>query len=374
MKIGSLLNIEIAGLNQEKIFNKFVDMGIEIVDLIRSSHSTASFSIQPNDLTKVKKILEQNQIAIKSIKKQGFIKYYSAMLLRVGILIGFCLSIILLFISNYFIINIRIYGNEQLSTVDILNFLMQNNVNSFTLKNSVESDELEILLMKNFDKISMVSIIKKGATLIVNIKEKIPDGNETDFENIVSEYNGRITDIRLISGTLKKKAGDIIKVGDILVEGSFIDSFSQKQKITPQAEIKAEVWFEEKIIHYEKSIVTEYTGNEIKLRSIMLFGLELFSNFSGKSFEKFEVKENYIQLKNVVLPLIIKCSIIKELRTFERISQFEDVKDELIEECKQKTLQRLGSNDIIKSEKCTVTPGAGFTVVSYLMIVEKELC
>lgn len=372
MRMKSLLNIEIFGLNQEKIFNKFSEAGIEIFDLVRTSHSTAFFSITPNNLKKVQSILNENQIKIKKIKKQGFIKLSSAILLRLGILVGFCLSILLLIISNYFIINIKIYGNENLKTEEILNFLKEKNVNSLVLKNSIQSDELEISMLENFNEISMVSIVKKGATLLVNIKEKIPE-NSLEFENIVSEYNGRIIDINLVSGTPKKKAGDIIKIGDILVEGYFLNSHNEKVKINPQAEIKAEIWFEEKIIHYDKKIVSEYTGNEIKLRTVSVWGLELFSNFTGKTFDKFEIESSYIKLKNVILPFTVKYSIIKEIKIYEKTCLFEDVKDNLINECKQKALQKIGINDIIKNEKCTITPGAGFTVVSYLMIVEKIL-
>lgn len=372
MRIKSLLNIEIFGLNQEKIFNKLSEAGIEVFNLVRTSHSTAFFSITPNNLKKVQNILNENQIEIKKIKKQGFIKLYSTIFLRFGILIGFCLSVFLLIISNYFIINIKIYGNESLKTEDILNFLRNKNVNSLILKNSVNNDELEISILEQFNEISMVSIIKKGTTLIINIKEKILE-NILEFENIVSEYNGRIIDIKLVSGTPKKKVGDIIKIGDILVEGYFLNSHNEKVKINPQAEIRAEIWFEEKIIHYDKSIVSEYTGNEIKLRTVSIWGLELFSNFTEKKFDKFEIESSYIKLNNVILPFIIKSSIIKEIKIYEKFCLFEDVKDNLINECKEKALQKIENDDIIKNEKCTLTIGAGFTVVSYLMIVEKNL-
>lgn len=372
LKIRPLLNIEISGLNQEKLFNKLSEMKIEVFDLIRSSHSSASFSILPAGLKKVQNVLNENQIKIIKIKKQGLLKLYSTILLRAGVLIGFCLSIILLLISNYFIINIKIFGNENLKTEDILNFLKEKNVNSFILKNSVQNENLEILMLENFNEISMVSIIKKGTTLIVNIKEKIFE-EKIIYENIVSEYNGRILDIKLISGTLKKKTGDIIKAGDVLVEGYFTNSSNEKVQINPQAEMKIEIWFEEKVIHYEKNIVSEFTGNEIKIRTIFLGGLELFTNFNAKTFDKYEIEDSYVKIKNLFLPFIIKYSVIKEIKIYEKFSLFEEVREKLIDECKQKALQKIGKDDIIKSEKCTLTPGAGFTVVSYLIIVEKEL-
>src|SRR5690554_6344937 len=112
----SLIEIKINGLNQEKVFNKLSEKGIEIFDLTRDFHSSAVFSVLPYNLEKTMAILNQNQIAIKDIKKQGLIKLYSGAISRFGILIGFCLSLILLFISNNFIFSIKIYGTERIDS------------------------------------------------------------------------------------------------------------------------------------------------------------------------------------------------------------------------------------------------------------------
>lgn len=374
MKLKSLLHIKITGLNQEKIFNKFLDLGIDIYNLNRDSHSTASFFISPKNLNKVKIILKQNQITINNIKKFGWIKYYSTAIARLGILLGFILSIFLLIICNQFILNIRIYGNDKIKAVELVEFLNQNKIGNFTAKNFIDNDKLEFLIMQNFDEISMVSIIKKGTSLIINIKEKVLNSEtEGDYKNIVSTCNGRLTYVKLIDGTLKKKEGDLIKEGDILVESYYLDSKGNKSQIKPKAEFKIEVWLEEKIIHYERTIVTEYTGREMKFRTVSLFGLELFNNHINNTYENYETKENYTRIENTFLPLIIKYTTVKELHFFERYMPFAEIKNNLMEESKQKALQKLNNNDIIKDERCTITQGTGFTVVSYLVIVDKEL-
>lgn len=245
MKLKSLLHLKITGLNQEKIFNKFLDSGINIYNLCRDSHSTATFSISPKNLNEVKNILTQNQITIDYIKKSGWVKYFSTIVARFGVLFGFVLSMVLLIICSQFILSIKIYGNDKIKAVEIIEFLNQNNIGSFTAKNFVDNEKLEFLIMQNFDEISMVSIIKKGASLIINIKEKVLN-NETEnvYENIISTCNGRLTYVKLIDGTLLKNEGDLVRKGDVLVENYYLDSNGNKKQIKPKAEFKIEVWLE----------------------------------------------------------------------------------------------------------------------------------
>ncbi|MDD3862275.1 MAG: sporulation protein YqfD, partial [Clostridia bacterium] len=362
----SLIEIKISGLNQEKVFNKLLEKGIEVFALTRDSRSSAIFSVSPNNLKKTITILNQNQITVKDIKKQGLIKLYSGAISRFGILIGFCLSLILLFISNNFIFSIKIYGTEKIDSKEVIEFLDKNKIGIFTNKAMVKIENLEFLILQNFEDISLVSMIKKGTSLIINIKEKEIKEESKNFHNIISDYNGRILEMNLVSGTSLKKAGDIIRKGDLLVGGYYFDSLGNKNKIKPEADIKVEVWIENKSVHYENVVESEFTGNEIKLRSVSLFGLEIFGSNQENIFEKYEKHEKVKKITNLILPLKIKYITLKEIEMKHKFIPFEDVKDFLIEQSKQNALQKLSEDDIIKDEQISITQFPEFTILSYL--------
>ena len=70
----------------------------------------------------------------------------------------------------------------------------------------------------------MVSIIKKGTSIIVNVKEvRVPSiiANLGQQTHLISGFEGVVTQINVVQGTPLIKVGDVIKTGDALIAGYF---------------------------------------------------------------------------------------------------------------------------------------------------------
>lgn len=373
MKLKPLIKLEILGLNQENIFNNFIKQKIDTYDIKRLSYSKTIFKISPDNLAKTKKILENNQAKLTNTKFLGLYSFYKNFLLRLGITFGILTCLILCVIANFFILKIEIMGNEIIKTSQIIEYLANQNICVFSSKNVLDTEQIELDLMDNFNEISMISVIEKGTTLIINIKEK-PENNEYvsgKYENLVSTFNGRITEFQLVSGTPLKNVGDIVKVGDVLVQSTYVDSAGNIQNIKAEAHITAEVWYEGRTVHYDSVIQTLPTGEETKFYEISLMGLTIFSNKKANIYEKFE--ENIIEKSfvNSILPIKIKYFKYTEMASIEIVTDFNSVKDELINDCKQIALQQVCENDTLISENCSITEELGYAKICYLVTVNK---
>ena len=247
-------------------------------------------------------------------------------------------------------------------------------ISPFVNQSSIDCEAVEKYLTSKFDKLSLVSVIKKGNSLIINVKEKIVNDEYENIESfvpLVSNLNGRILSIKLIQGTLNVKVGDLISKGDVLVEPYIYDSSNELKKVKPQAEIIAEIWHEETYTHYDRQIVTKRTGNTYVEKQISLCGIDLMKtegcNYS--SYEK-EISESKF---SVFLPIKSKTITYYETVKEVVIEPFEDVKESLIEKCRKNALLKVEDCEIINKEYHKLISGAGVHTIVYVIQTEKQV-
>ena len=90
---------------------------------------------------------------------------------------------------------------------------------TITHKKDINLTQIENQIQK-VDRVSLVSAIIKGNTLVINIKEKVYNPEYEDKENfkpIISVHNAIITEVTVIQGTPMVKAGQVVQKGQILV-------------------------------------------------------------------------------------------------------------------------------------------------------------
>ena len=242
-------------------------------------------------------------------------------------------------------------------------------------KSNINISKLQNQIQK-IDKVSLVSVIIKGNTLIINIKEKVYNSEYEDkdsFLPIVSSHNGIITELTIIQGTPLVVVGQTIKVGQELVAPYVKDTNGKVLAVKPMADIKADVFYTTVTSVAETQVLYKDTGNSIKKREVKLFGNLIFSSSLENNFKLYrtETKEEY--LGDNLFP--IKYIITKYIEQEEIIvnDYYTKNKEQILEECKQKTRQLFESYAIIKDEYNSVTKTAGIVRISYTFVVTKTL-
>ena len=360
--------IKIKALNLAQIFEELRKKGITIYNLRKGPDFEADFVISCKHMALTKKILqkfdaqilEEQNLGAAKIRQLVFAHFFVFIALFVSGLGGFC--------ASFYILKVDIRGTDMLTNTQIISFLQEKNIGVLKPKSSVQNQVLELDLLQNFSEISLVSVMLKGTTLVINIKEKENFLPQTQGD-IVADFCGRITGLTLISGTANVKPGDIVKEGDVLVtaQTQLLGSVEAKAHIT------AEVWLESGACHYDKQIQSVRTGNFVVEKNILFCGLSVYSTKPNTAFKKFETETFVSKLKNTILPLTIQSAKKYELKEVEVETKFETVKNDIVANCKENALQKVLADDIIKEEKVVISEGPGFTRVNYVVVVERQI-
>ncbi len=365
---------KIQAVNQERLLtslsNKFALFFVK-----RLSYTQTELFLKPANQKVFEKELKEKNVQILQKRNTFLYAFFKNFIKKTGVIAGLFLSFVLLIIANQFIFQTSILGLESIEKQEVLEILKQNDFDGFVYKASLNTKKIESAITKNFDNISLVSVIVKGNTLVVSIKEKISAGDydhPEDFKPLTAKYNGLITNISLISGTLKVKVGQIVRVGDVLVEPYILDSSNNKRVVKADAEISARVWLTAKETHFEKRHETTRTGKTETYSKIYFLGIALNSVPSNLPFENYEIETRvrYIA-ENNILPIVRQEIVYYELETKEIIESFESVKEKVFEKAKQKALQMLEEYDIITKEYFTINSNFGVTNVEYVIEINK---
>ena len=355
---------EIKGLNQERFFNQLCkDFEVFEIDRLQKNH--CKFKVKYHDGKKVKKILLQNNYQIISEKKAGFFNNLHIFLTSYGLIAGIVLSVFLYCLQSPFIQKVEVRGVENY--LEIEEFVEKNLPTKN--KNAIDISQIEHMINYHFDEISFVSVAVIGQSLVINVKtEIVPPEMKDEFAPIISQYDGVITDIELVQGTLKVEVGDIIQKGQILVEGYVVNSQGEQFNIQPKANIYMDIWVEGEATHFNERLVTYRTGNKVIQVCVTLFGQQFYSNGKTCNFEQFETQQTSQMLnKNNILPFVVTKTTYYELKSQKITSTFEQEKENVIELAKQNCLQKLQGCEIIKKENYQIIEGAGSTTVRYVI-------
>ncbi len=377
MNLRGVSHFKIKGLNQEKVLNKLANQ-TKIFNIKRISKNETEFFVDFRDYKFVKGELVANGFETEVLKHQGVLPLICAMLKHYGILVATFLFVLAYILQGRYIFQYQVVGAQVLDKNEIVCFVKDAFSNK---KNKLDTKEVEIEVLKKFDKLSFVSCTIRGQTLVLNVKEKLlPEEIFRQFCPIFAQNNGQIKQIDLISGTPLVKVGDFVRKGDKLVEPYVVDTSGNKRQVKAEANIYAEIYNEADVEHFENYVQRKRTGRKLEQEDVMLFGLKIYSLSKDVKFEKYETEKSEKELtKNIFLPFKLKRTTYYEIEEKIVNEKFEDVKEQIIEKSKQKALSKTNKHDKIIEEYYTIrhlgtTTIVNYCVVSYGLIGGENVC
>ena len=213
--------IQVKGLNQERIINSIIK-DYKIYNFSRKNHQLSEFEIDFIHHKKLIKILKDSGLEVKTLLHRGLISKLKTNLTRFGIISALVICFLVYLLQYSFILKIDIYGINKETSKEIETFL--NNTLQSRNKSKIDTKNLEFMIKENFEEVSSVSVAFVGQSLVININETVLPEELKEGQPIVSQFDGLITKINLIQGTLAVNEGDLVKKGDILVYPYIIDS------------------------------------------------------------------------------------------------------------------------------------------------------
>ena len=286
------------------------------------------------DFKKIRKFRKNTKCSVHITKKHGLPFFLYKHKKRKALVIGIIIFFAILSFLTQFIWIIEITGNENITYEEILKCANDGGLHTGMPAGRVNSAEIQSYMMTNMEKLSFVSVNRKGSTVTIDVREREDKRKHFDKDtptNIVASKSGVIESILVQSGTAIVKKGDIVYEGQLLVSGAEDSKVLGIKYSHSDAEIKARVWYEETVELPYYKVEKVKTGNIKSKNKLKIFDFSINLFIKNKIlFEKYDILSytKYISLGNgKIIPFgieINKYSEYTEKRT--KLSAYETKK------------------------------------------------
>ena len=358
--------LELCGNNIINFINLCRNNNIIISNILKKNQSNIVFEIDDTNLNKLKTI-DLSQYSIKIIRTGGKRRLKQILLQRIGLIIGLIISLAILLFFNNRLLNIYIVGNSNISYEQIVSKLNEVGVKRFTLIN-YDLDEIESYLQDEFN-LSMVSIINKGNSIIISIKEELPS-IEDEYCPIYADEDMVIEDINIFAGTSNLKVGDIVKKGDVVIYPYIINN-GVKLFVKPSARIIAETYITETYKFYINEEIYVKTGKKETINSSISIGKhKIYNNTKNAIFEFYEDVETSQEVSKYLIPITINKTIRYELRKEIIEREYIEYKDKIDQDLLNRCNNGIGNMQKVMEEKLLEIDAPFGKVINMTLICE----
>lgn len=279
----------------------FSAAGIKIKDL-GVSGGIVKLKIRKKDYRKAIAILNEICYTYKSDGDYGVLRLGAFLLVRAGLLLGLAASIVTLNILYSCIWKIEVSGNDRLSRSAITNVLQSAGVRKGLEKRAIDCDAVAATV-GGIDGVSDASCEIVGTTLKVYVLEAKDFTVRDTFGAYYSDYDATVTRIVTRSGTAKVARGDVVKSGDLLIDGNV---YSTAGEVLFTERCDGDVYGEVSLVYTAElgTTAVEYrrTGKVERRTEFELFGYKLFAvKPPFASYESVRTTANY----DVLIPLYV---------------------------------------------------------------------
>lgn len=346
----SFYELKITGKDVKRFIKKLFNQKIYIEN-IEIYDKYAYIKVSKDNYEKVKKI--KTIYDIKIIKLYGIIKLIDILkrhyIFIVAFIVGYCYLILL---SNI-IFKIEVIHSKKEIRDLLYNELKKHGIKKYTFVKNYKNKEkiLKEILDNNKDKIEWLEINRIGSTYEVRVEERIikKKKKETNKRNIIAKKAGIISKIEASNGEIKRKKGDYVKKGDIIVSGIITKNDSIKNTVSAEGKIYAEVWYKTNVdmpFYYKEINYTNEKSKKIKIKFLdkdfYLFNLNKYKTYKEKNI--FSINNNLIPIK------LMFCSEQKTIE-IDKLYSVEEAIKEAEKKSKIKIKESLKNDEYIIKEK-----------------------
>ena len=330
--IKGVVTFEVVTSDTNRFINILKDSCI-ITNNVEYKNGKIIGNIYNTDFAELKQIAEICNAQISVLKKRGAVFTVQKYKKRLGLLIGFILSFLMIIYLSDVVMIIEIYGNKSISDKEVISLLNDAGIHIGSLISKQDLRKAERIVIASSEKISWVGLRSSGCKIQVEIREMdtSPEVVKKNIPcNIVSSKDAQIVAIKNVhTGMLVQMLHNGVKKGDILISGTFEDGKGGVYYVHSMGEIIGR--YDEKTI-FKQSLIEEkafYTEKYNK-NTIHFFGLRIPLSVKKNDFDRYEVNEeiSYLKFGDIQFPIGI---IKSEYRPYEtQIVQYSEEQAKLI--------------------------------------------
>ena len=267
--------IECEERNASRLLNTFLDKKVRIKNL-KSKDGKLTFCIDDKNLKTVTQVLSAQRMEYRVLKRGGAylakktaLRYLSLVICALIALTGICLG-------TKVCLGVEIECADGTQRAQIMQILDEFGYKKYSRKTSLDTKALSYAITSEVDDIGFANCYFEGGILKIEVQNVHSDETPESYSRIVASCDGIITRVLVYSGTALVKAGDVVKAGDLLIDG-YIDTYpdtEDNERIAVEAagEVYAECAYSARVTLSEKALERVRTGNSHKNTQIYVFG------------------------------------------------------------------------------------------------------
>ena len=223
-RLRGYVKIRVWGFAPQRFINLCSNKGILLWN-IEKQEDVYTMCIGLRSFYELRPIARKTKVRVVISERCGLPFLVPGMLRRKAFFAGFFLTAAFWILSSFFVWDIQVFGNLQVTEDLFFKFLEQEGVHTGMWKSNLDIGELEKQIRRNFPQVTWTSGRLDGVRLLIELKENdmpIPEETAADPKtgrDLVSQYDGVITEMIVRSGVPKVTTGSEVAKGDILVEG-----------------------------------------------------------------------------------------------------------------------------------------------------------
>lgn len=316
--------ITVEGVSVERFLNHLMRNGIKVYNVKKISSTKIEFNLDREDIKAFKNVYRGSNFQVKIKQSTGLPFILKRIYKNKGMWICGVISLFLLIMTSQFVTDIYIQVPEGIKKEDIRKELYQVGLKPGVYKKSIDRKIVRENIMGKFKQIAYVSINVKGTNIFVNITKKDESQNSdenSNYCNIIAQKDGIIEKIVPRSGEAIVQEGDIVKKGDVLINGA---------NTTAQPEVWAMTFYEAKKTSNYIDIKNQRTGNKKNVYTISFYDKK-YKILRNIKYRDYEIENNIKELRlgDYTFPVKITVSTFYEVKKVENKIDVEKLKKEL---------------------------------------------
>lgn len=297
------VKVKITSIHTATIINRLRNI-IPLRDINLTEDNVVSFTTTFSGAKKAAVICSELTAQITVISEKGLPVIFNRIKRRYGLYAGAVLACVIVCFSSVVIWEVRVEGNENVSSIEIERVLRTCGFGEGSIKNRNILEKIYNNYLISEPRISWISINFDGTVAHVEVKEtkSIPEKLNRDKNiNIVASSDGVIKRIDVLDGSREVETGETVTKGQLLIS-SFVDT---RKTGTLMKAARGNVWastIHNYTIYVMKSKnVRNKSGFNENFRYLQILGTEIPLNlvlFNNKNISTTRVKNARFSILN----------------------------------------------------------------------------
>lgn len=317
-----------------------------ILQRMRRKGSKLSGIVTESDLPRLRTLAEQGGWRLQRGERVGMGRIEDLLCRRVWLVIGCLLTNIAVIIAAQMMWRIDVVDGGVYEA-DIRQYLSERGMHPLQWKRQVDPAALRDALEWRYPQIAWVEVGWRGVTLQIRIAAGTPPGetlSESGACDVVALRDGIVTSVVTVAGTPQVKAGDIVRKGQVLIQGIERVGQEQRQSVAARGCVQARVWDAAAVTMSVWEKETVYTGRRYETMTVTLPWFPLWKH-DAADYEQEDVAIRLTPLGGIFLPAVIRQETHMEASVNLKKRNTEQVKGEAGVAALRKLRQKIGNDD-----------------------------